>query len=120
MTINKAQGQTLRMAGLYLPIHLFSHGELYVAKTRVGAKCALRMVVKCGKARLRRSMSRTFTRSCCCGDACEETEMHVKSHDQVFNALEPLPCSLFFSVEIHYILQSLYDNCHQSILSTDL
>ena len=45
--INKALGQTLRMAGLYLPT--FSHGSLYVAKTRVGAKCALRMVVKCGK-----------------------------------------------------------------------
>ena len=49
MTINKAQGQTLRMAGLYLPTHPFSHGQLYVAKTRVGAKSALRMVVKCGK-----------------------------------------------------------------------
>ena len=51
MTINKAQGQTLRMAGLYLPTHPFSHGQLYVAKTsyRVGAKCALRMIVKCGK-----------------------------------------------------------------------
>ena len=25
--------------------------------------------------------------------------MHVKCHDQVFNALEPLPYSLFFPVE---------------------
>ena len=41
---------------------------------------------------------------------CEETVMHVKCHDQVFNALEPLPYSLFFSVELHIILQSLYDN----------
>ena len=49
MTINKAQGQTLRMAGLYLPTHPFSHGQFYVAKTRVGAKFALQMVVKCGK-----------------------------------------------------------------------
>ena len=49
MTNNKAQGQTLRMAGLHLPTHPFSHSQLYVAKTRVGAKCALRMVVKCGK-----------------------------------------------------------------------
>ena len=51
MTINKAEGQTLRMAGLYLPTHPFSHSQLYVAKTsyRVGAKCALRMIVKCGK-----------------------------------------------------------------------
>ena len=49
MTINKAQGQTLHVSGLYLPTHPFSHGQLYVAKTRVGAKCALRVVVKCGK-----------------------------------------------------------------------
>ena len=51
MTINKAQGQTLRMAGLYLLSQPFSHGQLYVAKTRVGSRNALRMVVKCGKAR---------------------------------------------------------------------
>ena len=36
--------------------------------------------------------------------------MHVKSHDQVLNALEPLPYSLLFSVELHLILQSLYIN----------
>ena len=46
--------------------------------------------------------------------------MHVKSHDQVFNALEPLPCSLFFSVELHSILQSMYDNSLKLRLSTDL
>ena len=34
MTI-KAQGQTLRMAGLYVPTQPLSHGRLYVAKTRV-------------------------------------------------------------------------------------
>ena len=32
MTINKAQGQTLRMAGLYLPSQPCSHGQLYLAK----------------------------------------------------------------------------------------
>ena len=51
MTINKAQGQTLRMAGLYLPSQPFSHGQLYVAKTRVGSRNALRVVAKCGKVR---------------------------------------------------------------------
>ena len=67
------------------------------------------------------SITRTlFTRSCSCGDACEETVMHVKSHDQVLNALEPLPYSLFFSVELHSILQSLYDNSLKLRLSTDL
>ena len=56
MTINKAQGQTLRMAGLYLPTQSFSHGQLYVAMTRVGSRSPLRMVVKCGKVRDREGM----------------------------------------------------------------
>lgn len=34
MTINKAQGQTLDVVGLYLPKALFAHGQLYVALSR--------------------------------------------------------------------------------------
>ena len=49
MTINKAQGQTLRMAGLYFPSQPFSHSQLHVAKTRVGSRNAWQMVVRCGK-----------------------------------------------------------------------
>lgn len=41
MTINKAQGQTMKAMGLYLPSFVFSHGQLYVAFSRVGgAHCA--------------------------------------------------------------------------------
>ena len=46
--------------------------------------------------------------------------MHVKSHDRVLHALEPLPHSLFFSVELHFILRSLYDTSLELRLSTDL
>uniref|UniRef100_A0A8I6WRR5 ATP-dependent DNA helicase n=1 Tax=Hordeum vulgare subsp. vulgare TaxID=112509 RepID=A0A8I6WRR5_HORVV len=38
MTINKAQGQTIPIVGVYLPYPIFSHGQLYVALSRATAK----------------------------------------------------------------------------------
>jgi hypothetical protein len=35
MTINKSQGQTFQKVGLFLPIPVFTHGQLYVAFSRV-------------------------------------------------------------------------------------
>ncbi|KAF2888206.1 hypothetical protein ILUMI_17967, partial [Ignelater luminosus] len=41
MTINKSQGQSLKVCGLNLENPCFSHGELYVACSRVGRPSAL-------------------------------------------------------------------------------
>jgi ATP-dependent DNA helicase PIF1 len=45
MTINKAQGQTLKRIGVYLPAPVFSHGQLYVAMSRAGAAKHVRMLL---------------------------------------------------------------------------
>jgi hypothetical protein len=46
MTINKSQGQTLEAVGLYLKSHVFTHGQFYVAVSRVTSKKALRILVQ--------------------------------------------------------------------------
>ncbi|GJZ47648.1 putative PIF1 DNA helicase/replication protein A1-like protein [Tanacetum coccineum] len=45
MTINKSQGQSLGQVGLYLPRPIFTHGQLYVAVSRVRSKKGLKMVI---------------------------------------------------------------------------
>ena len=45
-TINKAQGQTLKMAGIWLRTQVFTHGQLYVACSRVGSRDRLRFAVR--------------------------------------------------------------------------
>ena len=43
MSASKAQGQTLQFVGIYLPDHVFTHGQLYVAFNRVQDPLALAM-----------------------------------------------------------------------------
>ncbi|KAG3019643.1 hypothetical protein PC128_g19249 [Phytophthora cactorum] len=46
MTINKAQGQTLMNLGLYLATPCFSHGQLYVALSRVTERSKFKALIE--------------------------------------------------------------------------
>ena len=45
ITSNKAQGQALDKVGIYIDSHLFSHGQYYVAQSRVGNDASLKILV---------------------------------------------------------------------------
>jgi len=45
LTINKAQGQTLTTTGTYLPLSVFTHGQLYVALSRCSNRNNLKVLL---------------------------------------------------------------------------
>ena len=45
MTINKLQGQSYNEVGVYLPIPVLSHGQLYVALSRVKNRKKLKVLL---------------------------------------------------------------------------
>jgi len=49
ITINKSQGQTFPNVGIYLPRHVFSHGQLYVALSRGVSQNSTKVLIKEGK-----------------------------------------------------------------------
>lgn len=46
ITINKSQGQTLKVVGIWLEEPVFTHGQLYVAASRVGSPNSVKFAVK--------------------------------------------------------------------------
>lgn len=45
MTINKSQGQSLSHVGLYLQRPVFTHGQFYVALSRVRSRKGLKILI---------------------------------------------------------------------------
>ena len=49
LTINNAQAQTIPTVGIYLPDHVFSHGQLYVALSRGISQSTTKLLVQKGR-----------------------------------------------------------------------
>ena len=65
MTINKSQGQTLEKVGIFLPESVFSHGQLYVALSRVrhSADVRLKIIDAQDQGNLMEGSNKVFTKN---------------------------------------------------------
>lgn len=66
MTINKSQGQSLAEVGLYLQRPVFTHGQLYVAISKITSKKGLKVLIsdiKIEKLQIKQKM--LFTKRYC-------------------------------------------------------
>ena len=63
MSINKAQGQAMDCIGLYLPKHVFSHGQLYVALSRVKSPAAIKIMIDGTDSSINNSRTKTYAKN---------------------------------------------------------
>src|SRR2546421_12394918 len=84
MTINKAQGQTMKYVGIFLPQPVFSHGQLYVALSRVSSEREICIMVEGEKYKC---SDKTFTKNVVyneifdCGNNNDNDDNDVENND---------------------------------------
>jgi len=66
MRINKSQGQSLKYVGIYLPVPVFGHGQLYVAFSRCTKKqnVKVKILPKQNQGKLVDGVDKWFTVNC--------------------------------------------------------
>ena len=72
MTINKAQGQTVPHVGVYIPEPVFSHGQLYVAMSRVKSKHSIKLLVLNST----NAEGKTYTKNIVCCEVLRDLAHH--------------------------------------------
>ena len=88
VTANKSQGQTYERAGLYLENSFFSHGQLYVAMSRVGKRENLKFYIP--KETIKEKPKQFFTSNVVYHEVLRETDEYeqnyrAESDDDAFN-----------------------------------